>query len=82
MVLEQSEDNSGAEGGAAAAACASAVEPLRFHDNHGRNVILSEAGARARRGESYNQGVVLSNRYLFTFATAYNACNFDTLSAF
>ena len=72
MVLEQSEDNSGAEGGAAAAAaaaCASAVEPLRFHDNHGRNVILSEAGARARRGESYNQGVVLSNRYLFTFAT-------------
>lgn len=37
---------------------------LEFHDNHGRNVQLSDGNATAIRTDSYNQGFVITNRSL------------------
>ena len=37
---------------------------LEFHENHGRNVQLSEGRKTAKRTASYNQGVIISNKPL------------------
>jgi len=37
---------------------------VRFHDNHGKNVILAEDGRSASRQDSYNQGLLFSHRPL------------------
>lgn len=37
---------------------------LEFHENHGRNIQLSNENQSARRIASYNQGVVVSARPL------------------
>ena len=44
--------------------CELPQQPLTFHCNHGKNVTLKDGSLRAVRGESYNQGLVLSNRPL------------------
>ncbi len=61
VVLEQSEREDNSSNGNAATAAAS--EQV-FHENHGRNVTLFDGGRRARRAESYNQGLALSGRPL------------------
>ena len=33
---------------------------MEFHENRGRNVTLMEGNCSARRGDSYNQGIVVS----------------------
>ncbi|QQP38924.1 Uncharacterized protein FKW44_019642, partial [Caligus rogercresseyi] len=39
--------------------------PLSFHhENHGRNIQLSPGGESAKRTDSYNQGIIISNRAL------------------
>ena len=40
----------------------SAMMPVEFHENHGRNITL--CGLTAKRHESYNQGLVATNRPL------------------
>ena len=44
--------------------CELPQQPLTFHSNTGKNVVLKDGGLRAVRGESYNQGLVMSNRPL------------------
>ena len=37
---------------------------LEFHDNHGRNIELKNGNTLASRTDSYNQGVIVTNRSL------------------
>jgi len=46
---------------------AAVITPLAFHENHGRNVqFRDEERVTAFRSDSYNQGIVISNRPLKT----------------
>ena len=40
------------------------LKNLEFHENHGRNIELKNGNTLACRTDSYNQGVIVTNRAL------------------